>query len=87
MKTAKEIHNGNKNRLNLPLHKLIGLAVHFVLSAFCRGLFGSNILAWFFGLWLIKEMAVGAIRFLWGCLIALLSFILIIGIILWIVTF
>ena len=24
MKTAKEIHNGNKNRLNLPLHKLFG---------------------------------------------------------------
>ena len=24
MKTAREIHKGNKNRLNLPLHKLFG---------------------------------------------------------------
>ena len=32
MKTAREIHKGNKNRLNLPLHKLFGWLVRLHLT-------------------------------------------------------
>ena len=41
MKTAREIHNGNKNRLNLPLHKLFGWSVRLILSGFCWSLYGG----------------------------------------------
>lgn len=55
MKTAREIHKGNKNRLNLPLHKLFGWLVRLLLSGFCWSLYGGSLLAWFIGLWLAKN--------------------------------
>ena len=83
MKTAREIHNGNKNRLNLPLHKWLGWAVRLILSGFCWSMYGGRLLAWFIGLWLAKELMTGVFRFVWGCLIAMLSFAIIVGIIIW----
>ena len=56
MKTAREIHNGNKNRLNLPLHKWLGWSVRLILSGFCWSMYGGRLLAWFIGLWLAKEL-------------------------------
>ena len=56
MKTAREIHKGNKNRLNLPLHKLFGWLVRLLLSGCCWSLYGGSLLAWFIGLWLEKEL-------------------------------
>ena len=44
MKTAREIHKGNKNRLNLPLHKLFGWLVRLLLSGFCWSLYGGSLL-------------------------------------------
>lgn len=86
MKTAKEIHNGNKNSLNLPLHKLIGWSVRLVLSGFCCSLYGGSFLAWFIGLWLVKELITGMIRLVWGCLVSILSFVAVIGIVIWLLT-
>lgn len=86
MKTAKEIHNGNKNSLNLPLHKLIGWSVRLVLSGFCWSLYGGSFLAWFIGLWLAKELITGMIRLVWGCVVSILSFVAVIGIIIWLLT-
>lgn len=83
MKTAREIHNGNKNRLNLPLHKWLGWSVRLFLSGFCWNMYGGRLLAWFIGLWLAKELMIGVFRFVWGCLIAMLSFAIIVGIIIW----
>ena len=54
MKTAREIHNGNKNRLNLPLHKWLGWSVRLILSGFCWSMYGGRLLAWFIGLLLAK---------------------------------
>jgi len=71
MKTAREIHNGNKNRLNLPLHKLFGWSVRLILSGFC------------WSLSLVKELITNVIRFAWGCLVSILSFAVVVGIIIW----
>ena len=78
MKTAREIHKGNKNRLNLPLHKLFGWLVRLLLSGCCWSL-----LAWFIGLWLAKELITDVIRSAWGCLVSILSFAVVVGIIIW----
>ena len=43
MKTAREIHNGNKNRLNLPLHKWLGWSVRLILSGFCWSMYGGRL--------------------------------------------
>ena len=83
MKTAKEIHNGNKNRLNLPLHKLFGWSVRLILSGFCWSLYGGSLWAWFIGLSLVKELITDVIRFAWGCLVPILSFAVVVGIIIW----
>lgn len=83
MKTAREIHNGNKNRLNLPLHKLFGWSVRLILSGFCWSLYGGSLWAWFIGLWLVKELITDVIRFAWGCLVSILSFAVVVGIIIW----
>ncbi|MCD8269526.1 MAG: hypothetical protein LUD46_14460 [Parabacteroides sp.] len=83
MKTAREIHNGNKVRNNLPLHKLFGWAVRLMLTGFCWSLYGGNFLAWFIGLWIAKELIIGIIRFVRGCLISILSIAAVIGIIIW----
>ena len=87
MKTAREIHNGNKNRLNLPLHKWLGWSVRLILSGFCWSMYGGRLLAWFIGLWLAKELMTGVFRFVWGCLIAMLSFAILVGIIIWLLMF
>ena len=76
MKTAREIHNGNKNRLNLPLHKLFGWSVRLILSGFCWSLYGGSLL-------LVKELITDMIRFAWGCLVSILSFAVVVGIIIW----
>ena len=86
MKTAREIHNGNKVRNNLPLHKWLGWSVQLVLSIFCWSLYGGNLLAWFVGLWLIKKLITDIIRFVWGCLVSILSFAAVIGIVIWLLT-
>lgn len=83
MKTAREIHKGNKNRLNLPLHKLFVWLVRLLLSGFCWSLYGGSLLAWFIGLWLAKELITDVIRSAWGCLVSILSFAVVVGIIIW----
>ena len=70
MKTAREMHKGNKNRLNLPLHKLFGWLVRLLLSGFCWSLYGGSLLAWFIGLWLAEELITDVIRSAWGCLVS-----------------
>ena len=86
MKTAREIHNGNKSLLNLPLHKWLGWSVRFVLSVFCWSLYGGSLLAWLVGLWLIIKLATGVIRFVWGCLVSILAFADLIAIVIWLLT-
>lgn len=81
MKTAREIHKGNKNRLNLPLHKLFGWLVRLLLSGCCWSLYGGSLLAWFIGSWLAKELITDVIRSAWGCLVSILSFAVVVGII------
>jgi hypothetical protein len=83
MKTAREIHKGNKNRLNLPLHKLFGWLVRLLLSGCCWSLYGGSLLAWFIGSWLAKELITDVIRSAWGCLVSILSFAVVVGIIIW----
>lgn len=83
MKTAREIHNGNKNRLNLPLHKLFGWSIRLLLSGFCLSLYGGNLLAWFIGLWFAKELITDVISSVWGCLVSILSFAVVVGVIIW----
>ena len=82
MKTAREIHKGNKNRLNLPLHKLFGWLVRLLLSGCCWSLYGGSLLAWFIGLWLAKEL-ITTLKDAWGCLVSILSFAVVVGIIIW----
>lgn len=86
MKTAREIQNGNKYSPNLPLQNLIGWAFLLILSVVCWSLYGGYFVGWLIGLWLAGKMITGILRFLWGCLITILSTALIIGFIIWIAT-
>ena len=83
MKTAREIHNGNKNRLNLPLHKLFGWLVRLHSFRLLLESVRWQSLAWFIGLWLVKELITDVIRSAWGCLVFILSFAVVVGIIIW----
>ena len=86
MKTAREIHKGNKNRLNLPLHKFVGVAVRFSLAALGTSLYGGSLLVWFVGLWLAWNFLVGVVRFLWVCLVFLFAFVSVVAFIVWVLT-
>ncbi|MDY5237405.1 hypothetical protein [Bacteroides helcogenes] len=86
MKTAKEIINRNKYRLNLPLHMLIGWTVWLGLSGIGWGLYGGYFLVWMIDLWLAKELIISVLCFVWGCLVAILSMAVVIGIIVWLLT-
>ena len=86
MKTAKEINNRNKHRINLPLHVLISWTVWLGLSGIGWGLYGGYFLVWMIGLWLAKELIISVLCFVWGCLVALFSMAVIIGIIIWLLT-
>lgn len=85
MKATRET-NGNKSLPNLPLHKFLGVAVRFILAAVCTGLYGGSILVWFIGLWLVWNFLVGVVRFLWGCLVSLLTFVLVVAFVVWLLT-
>ncbi|EIK40175.1 hypothetical protein HMPREF1055_00911 [Bacteroides fragilis CL07T00C01] len=86
MKTAREIQNGNKNSPNLPLQNLIVWVFRIFPSVLCWSLYGGNFLGWLIGLWLAGKIIAGIIRFVWGCLITILSIAVIIGFIIWIAT-
>ena len=85
MKATRET-NGNKSLPNLPLHKFLGVAVMFFLAAFCTGLYGGSVLVWFIGLWLVWNFLAGVVRFLWGCLVFLLTFVLVVAFVVWLLT-
>ena len=65
MKTAREIHKGNKNRLNLPLPPHAE-RIPSVISSLAS-----------------HKPITDVIRSAWGCLVSILSFAVVVGIIIW----
>lgn len=53
---------------------------------FVSSMFGGSIWAWSIGLWLCKEIIEGIIRFLFGCIVFLLSAAAFFGFLFWLLT-
>ena len=62
------------------------IAFWLVLAMFVSSMFGGSIWAWSIGLWLCKEIIAGVIRFLFGCIVFLLSAVALFGFLFWLLT-
>ena len=52
---------------------VLKIAFWVVLAMFVSSMLGGSLWAWSIGLWLCKEVVSGIIRFLFGCIIFLLT--------------
>lgn len=62
------------------------IAFWLVLAMFVSSMFGGSIWAWSIGIWLCKEIIAGVIRFLFGCIVFLLSAVALFGFLFWLLT-
>ena len=62
------------------------IAFWLALAMFVSSMFGGSIWAWSIGLWLCKEIIAGVIRFLFGCIVFLLSAVALFGFLFWLLT-
>lgn len=62
------------------------IAFWLVLAMFVSSMFGGSIWAWSIALWLCKEIIEGIIRFLFGCIVFLLSAVALFGFLFWLST-
>lgn len=62
------------------------IAFWLVLAMFVNSMFGGSIWAWSIGIWLCKEIIAGVIRFLFGCIVFLLSAVALFGFLFWLLT-
>nr|WP_281548062.1 hypothetical protein [Alistipes onderdonkii] len=65
---------------------VLKIAFWIVLAMFVSSMFGGSLWAWSIGLWLCKEVVLGIIRFLFGCIIFLLSAVAFFGFLFWLLT-
>ncbi len=65
---------------------VLKIAFWVVLAVFASSMFGGSFWAWSIGLWLCKEVVSGIIRFLFGCIIFLLSAVAFSGFLFWLLT-
>lgn len=65
---------------------ILKIAFWVVLATFVSSMFGGSLWAWSIGLWLSKEVVSGIIRFLFGCIIFLLSAVAFFGFLFWLLT-
>lgn len=65
---------------------VLKIAFWVVLAMFVSSMFGGSLWAWSIGLWLCKEVVLGIIRFLFGCIIFLLSAVAFFGFLFWLLT-
>lgn len=62
------------------------IAVWVIIAVLVSTMFGGSFGAWIVGLWLGKEVILGLIRFLLGCVICLLSMVAFFGFLFWLLT-
>lgn len=62
------------------------IAFWLVLAMVVSSMFGGSIWAWSIGLWLCKEIIEGIIRFLFGCIVFLLSAVALFSFLFWLLT-
>lgn len=65
---------------------VLKIAFWVVLAMFVSSMLGGSLWAWSIGLWLCKEVVSGIIRFLFGCIIFLLSAVAFFGFLFWLLT-
>lgn len=65
---------------------VLKIAFWVVLAVFASSMFGGSFWVWSIGLWLCKEVVLGILRFLLGCIIFLLSAVAFFGFIFWLLT-